>query len=181
MRRALLATGVLCCLHAPASQARGVVATPVQLGLVGRPGATVSDVIRVASPREEPNFIQASLVDFTKDEEGRTEPPPAGGEPRSCRPWLEVDKTDFATPERGRVELRVTARIPADATGSYWTLVQLEAVPPPRASDKGMAVAIVPSAWSAATATIGSRTRTFSAVARLPAMGVPARRGAPSL
>jgi hypothetical protein len=145
MRGALLAAGVLCCIYAPASQARGVVATPVQLGLVGKPGTTVSGVIRVASPREEPNFIKASIVDFTKNEEGQTTTPPAGGEPRSCRPWLEVDKTEFTTPERGRVELRVTAKIPAEATGSYWTLVQLEAVPSPKASDKGIAVAIVPS------------------------------------
>jgi hypothetical protein len=149
-----------------------VVATPVQLGLVGRPGATVSDVIRVASPREEPNFIQASLVDFTKDEEGRTEPPPTGGEPRSCRPWLEVDKTDFATPERGRVELRVTARIPADATGSYWTLVQLEAVPPPRASDKGMAVAIVPSVAIPVIVTVlGTERRALALAGTVQASG----------
>ncbi|MCU0224674.1 MAG: hypothetical protein MUF27_11540 [Acidobacteria bacterium] len=145
MRAVIVAAGVLCCLWSPESQARGVVATPVQLGLVGQPGATVSDVILVASPREEQNSIRVALADFVKDEDGRARPPVPGDNLRSCSPWLTIDKTEFTTPERGRVELRVTARIPPDATGTYWAVVELQALPPPRGPERGMAVAIVPS------------------------------------
>ncbi len=145
MRAALVAAGVLCCLWSPASQARGVVASPVQLGLVGQPGATVSDVILVASPREESNSIRAGLADFVKDEDGRARAPVPGDNLRSCSAWLTIDKAEFTTPERGRVELRVTARIPPDATGTYWATVELQALPPAGGSQKGMAVAIVPS------------------------------------
>jgi len=125
--------------------ARGLVVTPTQLGLVGKPGATVSGVIRVGAAREEKTAVKVTVTDFTKDEDGQLRENPPSGVARSCRNWLRVDQENFFAPGGGMAELRVTARIPADAQGSYWALVGLEVPPPPRKPGAGtLGIAVVP-------------------------------------
>lgn len=124
--------------------ARGILASPVQLGLVAPPGGAASDVVKVSSSKEEKNRIRALLLDFTKDEMGRIQVLPDGQNPRSCKGWLSVDQADFLTPETGSVEVRVTAHLPPDARGSYWALLALEVMPPPRTEGGGTGVVFVP-------------------------------------
>jgi hypothetical protein len=104
----------------------------------------VAGTIVVGSSRAESNQVRVTLLDFSRDEDGRVVERPLGGEPRSGRTWLEADRTEFTSPETGRVEVRITARIPADAKGSYWALAALESLPPKPKLGMGMAIQMVP-------------------------------------
>ncbi len=136
---------IACALAARLSGARGLVVTPTQLGLVGKPGATVSGVIHVGAAREERTAVKVTVADFTKDEDGQLKENPPEGVARSCRGWLRVDQENFFAPGGGMAELRVSARIPADAEGSYWALVGLEVPPAPRQPGTGeLGIFVVP-------------------------------------
>ncbi len=143
--RRLLALPLLVVLTAASrADARGLVVSPTQLGLVGKPGSSVAGTIVVGSSRAESNQVRVTLLDFSRDEDGRVVERALGGEPRSCRSWLEADRTEFTSPETGRVEMRITARIPANASGSYWALAALESLPPKPKLGMGMAIQMVP-------------------------------------
>jgi hypothetical protein len=57
-----------------------------------------------------------------------------------------VEQREFTSPESGTVPLIVSAKIPKDGTGSYWALVNLEAVPslPSIGSRRSVGLQIVP-------------------------------------
>ena len=121
---------------AAVAAARGVLVSPTQLGLSGKPGQTVSGVLYVSSSKAEKNRITVTLAEFMRDEEGKV----IGSETthgRSARGWLDVDRSDFVTLESGRTEVTVSARIPESATGSYWALVYLQAEPSARDPKRG--------------------------------------------
>ena len=114
--------------------AAGIVITPVQLGLAGAAGSTVSGVINVSTPRVQDNRIRVTFGDYVIDDQGaRTEVAAAGT--RSCGKWLEVDQDQFMSPERGSVPIVITARIPRDAAGSYWAAAYFEVLPKPPSFD----------------------------------------------
>jgi hypothetical protein len=143
--RRLLALPLLVALAAASpADARGLVVSPTQLGLVGKPGSSVAGTIVVGSSRAESNQVRVTLLDYSRDEDGRVVERALGGEPRSCKNWLEADRTEFTSPETGRVEMRITARIPANASGSYWALAALESLPPKPKLGMGMAIQMVP-------------------------------------
>lgn len=144
MKRSLLYAPLLLLLTPLASFGRGILASPVQLGLSAPPGGAASDVVRVSSSKEESNRIRALLLDFNKDEMGRLHVLKDGENPRSCKGWLSLDQVDFVTPETGSVEVRVTAHVPPDARGSYWALLALEVLPPPRSGERGTGVVFIP-------------------------------------
>jgi hypothetical protein len=123
---------------------RGLLVSPSQVGLAGEPGTTVSETIYVSSSREEKNFVQVGISDFTRDENGQVREIAAAGAPRSCREWLEVDRMNFTSPEQGRIQLTVRGRIPQGAAGSYWALVTLKSIPPPRQGGSGHGFRVVP-------------------------------------
>jgi len=135
MRKTLLAALIL---GWPAlAFARGVVVSPVQLGMAGAAGATVSDVLTVSPARDEQTRVRVRLADFTKDEDGKVRELAPGENPRSCKGWIEVDQAEFTTAGTGApIQVRVTARIPAGASGSYWAIVGLEVPPPPNAAGR---------------------------------------------
>ena len=136
---------VVCFLVAASAGARGLLVSPSQIGLIGRPGEVVSETIYVSSSREEQNFVQVAVTDFTRDENGQVREIAAAEAARSCRAWIEVDRNNFTSPEQGRVQLSIRARIPEQAVGSYWALVTLKSVPPPRQRDgAGHGFRIVP-------------------------------------
>jgi hypothetical protein len=121
---------------AAVASARGVLVSPTQLGLSGKPGQTVSGVLYVSSSKAEKNRITVTLAEFTRDEDGKV----IGSETahaRSARAWLDVDRTDFLTLESGRTEVTVSARIPDNASGSYWALIYLQAEPAARDPKRG--------------------------------------------
>jgi hypothetical protein len=140
--RWLFLTTLLIALAGP-GLAAGILVSPVQVGLVGKPGTAVSDVIRVSPSRQEATDVQVTLVDFTKDEDGRLRELPPGEARRSCKSWIELDKVDFKTAETGVVEVRVIARIPEQAAGSYWALLMFT-VPPPKGPMGGVGMRVVP-------------------------------------
>lgn len=144
MKRSLFGAALFLLLTPLAAPARGILASPVQLGLTAPPGGAASDVVKVSSSKEESNRIRALLLDFTKDEMGRIRVLEDGQNPRSCKGWLSLDRVDFLTPERGSVEVRVTAHVPPDARGSYWALLALEVMPPPRSEGSGTGVVFIP-------------------------------------
>lgn len=144
MKRSLFGAAFLLLLTPLAAPARGILASPVQLGLAAPPGGAASDVVKVSSSKEESNRIRALLLDFTKDEMGRIQVLQDGENPRSCKGWLSLDRVDFLTPEQGSVEVRVTAHVPPDARGSYWALLALEVLPPPRNEGSGTGVVFIP-------------------------------------
>jgi hypothetical protein len=130
--------------------AAGLLISPAQLGLYGAPGETVSGVINVSSPREQENRVRVSFGDFKIDSAGkRVEIGTGDPSIRSCRSWMEVDQDQFVSPERGRVAVVVTARVPKEAAGSYWTSAYFEVVPKAKAAPgegnaPGVSIAIVP-------------------------------------
>lgn len=135
MRHFLLPLLALALLPLPAGAA-GIVISPVQLGLVGAPGTTVSGVINVSSPRPQENRIEVSFGDYAVDAAGkRDEVTNAQPGARSCRNWLDVEQNQFVSPERGTVPVVITAHIPANASGSYWAAVYFAVVPTPPSFD----------------------------------------------
>ncbi len=123
---------VAICVFPVAALAIGMVISPVQLGLSGPPGSTVSGVINVSSSRPRENTIRVSFGDYVIDAEGkRTEVTSVNVPTRSCRAWLDVDQQQFVSPEQGKVPVVISARIPADASGSYWAEAYFESLPAP--------------------------------------------------
>jgi hypothetical protein len=143
------------CLAASSALGRGLIVSPVQVGLNGDPGSSVSAVISVASSRSESTQVEASLGDFVKDEDGDLREVGPQANPRSCRSWLSLDRSDFATPETGRIAVKVSAAIPSDVTGSYWALVAFKVVPVPRGQGMGPGVTISPRVVIPVVVTVG--------------------------
>ena len=121
---------------------RGLLVSPTQLGLVGKAGQTTTGTIYVSSSREEKNQVSVTIADFMRDESGAVVD--AKGHSRSCMSWLDVDRASLESPEAGRVEVTVSARIPKEATGSYWAIVYLSSTPPPRSQTAPMSMRVVP-------------------------------------
>jgi len=142
MFRSLVVIG---CLSAAASAyAVGLAVTPIQLGLTGAPGATVTGVIRVSSSRAQENNIQVLFGDYTIDAQGKRKELTSGaGNGRSCRAWLDADQHQFVTPQQGSVPVVITATIPTDASGSYWAEAFFESMPAPVSFSPGVARAPV--------------------------------------
>ena len=131
-------------LSASPSVARGLLVSPTQTGIVAAPGGIGTATIMVASSKAERNRIRATILDFMRNDVGQIVAV-AESHARSARPWLEVSSPEFDTPENGRVEILVTARVPSDARGSYWAMVALEALPTARDRNAGgIAFQIVP-------------------------------------
>ncbi|MGC8722961.1 MAG: hypothetical protein ACP5VF_03710 [Acidobacteriota bacterium] len=130
LRAAILAALALCSVPALAV---GLLASPVQLGLVGRPGQTVSGVVQVSASNNQDTPIRVTFGNFTKDEEGRLVELAEGAEqPRSCLAWLSASQLTFTAPAQGRASIQVSAQIPEGVSGSYWAFVAFSAPPPPR-------------------------------------------------
>jgi hypothetical protein len=110
--------------------ARGMLVQPAQAGLVGAPGTTVNVTVTVSSARPEETQIRAAVADFRRGVDGSVVEIPASEATRSCRAWIEVDQREFVSPKSGSIPVVVTAHIPNDASGSYWALLQLDALPP---------------------------------------------------
>ncbi|HEY3052020.1 MAG TPA: hypothetical protein VGK04_01380 [Thermoanaerobaculia bacterium] len=125
---------------------RGLVVSPTQLGLVGKGGTIAMGVLTVASSRAEDNDVRVAIRDFTRGEDGRLKIAEADSpsHPRSCKEWLTVDRSSFVSPSSGRVELPVRARIPDLASGSYWAAILVASAAPPRSSEQGYGLQIVP-------------------------------------
>jgi hypothetical protein len=109
--------------------ARGMLVTPVQAGLTGAAGTTVTTTVTVSSARPEDTQIRATVTDFRRAIDGTIQEIPAAEAARSCRAWIEIDQREFVSPKSGTIPLVVTAHIPKEASGSYWALLQLDAVP----------------------------------------------------
>jgi hypothetical protein len=124
-----LAALLLCSVSA---WGRGLLVTPVQVGLSGAAGSTVTDIVSVSSARPEETQIRTSIADFRRTLDGVVEVVPPEQAKRSCRTWIEVDQREFVSPKSGVIPVVVTAHIPSGASGSYWALLQLDAVPPPQ-------------------------------------------------
>jgi hypothetical protein len=120
--------------YCTAIEARGLVVSPAQLLIAGKAGDTISAAIYIASSQERQSKVQATLIDFLKDEQGNFQEFKSNDHFRSNRTWLEVDRTEFITPKNGRIPLRVTARIPKNASGSYWAAVTIKSGQMPRIS-----------------------------------------------
>jgi hypothetical protein len=104
-------------------EAGGLVVSPEQLLIAGKAGDTISAGIYIASSKGSQSKVQVNLIDFLKDEQGNFQE--HNDHFRSSRIWLETDRTELITPQNGRIQLRVTARIPKDASGSYWAAVSI--------------------------------------------------------
>jgi hypothetical protein len=125
--------------------ARGLLVSPSQIGLVGAAGSTITETIYVSSSREEKNYVQVAISDFVRTIDGELREASADDVVRSCKDWIDVDQNSFTSPEQGRVQLTLTARIPANAQGSYWALLSLRSVPPSRTGPaKGHGFRVVP-------------------------------------
>lgn len=140
LRTTILAAGL--CSSLPAL-AVGLLASPVQLGLVGKPGQTVSGVVQVSASNSQDTTIRVTFGNFSKDEEGRLVELPGSDQPRSCLAWLSASQLTFTAPAQGKAQIQVSARIPAGASGSYWAFVAFSAPPPPR-SARGTGVLFMP-------------------------------------
>lgn len=121
----------------------GMLVSPTQLGLTGKPGSVVTGLIRVSSSRTEKNQIRANIRDFMRDEDNILRVVPAA-HPRSARDWLEIDQSSFDTSATGFTEVHVTARIPKEAKGSYWAVAEFSAAPARRTAANGVAIYVVP-------------------------------------
>ncbi len=144
MREIRVVLAVACALVAGHAWGRGLLATPSQLGLVGKAGTAVSDVVHIGSSRDEPAQVRITISDFVKDEEGRAQPVAHEQAPRSCASWLRLDQGLITAPGGRLMDVRITATIPAGAEGSYWAMLNFELVPEAAPPGKGVGVIIVP-------------------------------------
>jgi len=113
----------------------GLLVSPVQLGLVGKPGESVSGVVQVSASNAVDTSITVSFGDFTKNEEGQLVEVAPGSQPRSCLNWLSASQLTFTAPAQGRASIQISAQIPKDASGSYWAFAAFSAPPPPRTGE----------------------------------------------
>lgn len=158
-----------CALLAGRSWGKGLLVTPSQLGLVGKAGSSVSDVINVASTREDAVQVRVRISDFVRDEDGRLHQVPHAQSPRSCADWLRADQELFSAPGTGRTEVRLTAAIPAGADGSYWALLSLDVVPPTPLPGQGLGVVLIPSIGVPVIVTVEGTEKRQIAVTRVEA------------
>ena len=169
MRHRHFVVFLACALLAARSWGKGLLVTPSQLGLVGKAGTAASDVINVASTRDEPVQVRVRIADFVRDEDGKLHQVPHAQSTRSCAEWLRADQDLFSAPGTGRTEVRLTATIPAGAEGSYWALLSLELVPPTPPAGQGMGVVIIPSIGVPVIVTVEGTEKRQLAVTRVEA------------
>lgn len=148
MKRFFVPAAALLLLQLIATRAdsMGLLVSPAQVGLVGKAGSTVSGIISVSSSRREQTQVRISLADFVRDLDGKVHEIPATEAKRSCKQWLEIDQREFTSPESGTVPLVVSAKISENASGSYWALVNIEAVPAAvdRRTERAVGIQIIP-------------------------------------
>ena len=113
---------LFCC---NAVQAERLAVSPAQLLIAGKAGETVPGAIYLTSSHPRQKKVRVTIIDFLKDEQGTLQEFRHNDHLRSGRTWLEVDQTEFITPQDGQIQLRVTARIPKDASGSYWAAIDI--------------------------------------------------------
>jgi hypothetical protein len=131
-------------LFAAHAESRGLVVSPAQLGISAKAGETATGVITVSSSRPEENQVRVTIVDFARSEDGRLQLLSGAKPPRSSKDWLTATQNSFVSPNAGSVTVGVRARVPADASGSYWAALVLSSVPPARGPRKNIGMELVP-------------------------------------
>jgi hypothetical protein len=119
-----------------------------------RPGETYSGVFAVKNSTAEPQEARIYQTDYFTNAEGTTIYGEPGSSPRSNARWIALGPARIVIPPYQIAQVPYTVRVPSGSplSGTYWSLVMVEAVPrgsaesglptPPRGRAQGPAVGV---------------------------------------
>jgi len=119
---ALIALGIV--PEAAADLRVGV--SPMKVHLLLEPGEKRVVAVNIFNNGDDAVRLEASVGDWTTTREGGIEFVPLGAHERTASNWIETDLVEFTIPPHSTQVVRVTAVLPLDACGSYWTIVFFE-------------------------------------------------------
>jgi P pilus assembly chaperone PapD len=129
-RFALVALGWIC---APlASHAAIIVTGSLTHELEVAPGGSYEASIDVLNQGNDPQEVRAYQTDYSFSADGSVMYGDPGKLTRSNARWLTVSPRQFTIPPNETMQIRLTVQVPNDAamTGTYWSVVMVEPVPP---------------------------------------------------
>jgi hypothetical protein len=115
----------------PKSDQQGIEVKPVTIELSVSPGSSGSKKIYITNSLSEKTQFSAYVNDWRRDTIGSHVFSEPGLDPRSCAPWVSVDKPFFELEPGQREELNVTLQEPMDSSGQVqmrWCMLFIETV-----------------------------------------------------
>lgn len=126
-----------------AAYAADIGISPPRLELVAQPGETITATVTVLTSAGAEQQITGELNDWTMDAAGNLAFFAPGSLAYSASPWIVLDATDFILEPRGVREVRLAITVPADARGTFNSMVFFTVVPPPvEIPGQGVGVAV---------------------------------------
>ena len=105
---------------------------PARLELRLEPGAETTVVLDAVNHGDEPLRLKVYAFDFDFDADGGLQYGRSLSGARSCASWFRFNPQVLEVERAGGSEpVRATARVPPNASGTYWCVLFLEDVPPP--------------------------------------------------
>ncbi|HEX7118594.1 MAG TPA: hypothetical protein VF212_07400 [Longimicrobiales bacterium] len=99
-----------------------------------RPGETYDGTFVVTNLSDEPQEARLYQTDYLFFADGRAMYNEPGTDPRSNARWITVNPTSVTVPPRSKATIRYAVSVPAGSerplSGSYWSVIMVEAVAP---------------------------------------------------
>lgn len=105
------------------------------------PGESYSNSIRIANASAQTQSVRLYQTDYSFHSDGTSEFPDGGTTSRSNARWVSALARSVSVPARSEISVAYTVRVPSDSalSGSYWSVVMVEAAPvapPPKQGAK---------------------------------------------
>ncbi len=121
----------------------GFAVSPLQQRIAVKPGETSTFRVTVTNTRRDVNAtavrLEAKLLDFDVDINGRLSFGDGLEEQRSAAPWIRLDADRMVLGPGESREIVGTVSAPLDADGDYWAALMI-APPPPKEGEPGVRV-----------------------------------------
>jgi len=126
------------CLTSSSFAGFKVLMSPPRMELKLVPGEAITKVIKVRNDFPTRARIRSRSRDWYHDTEGKVHYQRPGDVERSAADWILVNPREFEIPPYETYSVRLTASLPEEAEGTYWTSLSFETIPESSAGQIGM-------------------------------------------
>jgi hypothetical protein len=108
----------------------------------GAPGAIRTGTIAITNPTRSPQVARLYLSDYMFYSDGTSRYDPPGSLRRSNSSWIQLGAQELTVPAGTTLPVHYTVRVPGidSLTGSYWSLIMVEAVSAPSTATRGVGI-----------------------------------------
>lgn len=145
----LVAAVLSLCAATPARAGISFTVSPMMSEIEVKPGTSHTGVFTVIHDLPEgkkadgvaPLNLRLYAADWSLDRKGNPQFVKAGTLPGSCSNWIQVSPTTVSVPAGERQEVRFTINVPAEAQGTFRTVIMFETIPePPKNGERAIAI-----------------------------------------